>query len=83
MRGQFKGEFLDYIAHRYPHLVPLYNEIDNKKNNDYWQQLAAEIAEYAHAKNFPYRINDLPYGRSEQGKPVIINFFYHEKIRKQ
>ena len=26
-------------------------------------------------------MNDLPYGRSEKGKPVIVNYFYHEKIR--
>ena len=35
----------------------------------------------ADAGLFPYRINDLPYGRSEKGKPVIVNYFYHEKIR--
>ena len=27
-------------------------------------------------QGFPYRINDLPYGRSEKGKPVIVNYFY-------
>ena len=36
---------------------------------------------YAKEQGFPYRINDLPYGRSEKGKPVIVNYFYHEKIR--
>lgn len=48
---------------------------------DYWQALEQDISQYAKAQGFPYRINDLPYGRSEKGKPVIVNYFYHEKIR--
>ena len=43
--------------------------------------LEQDISQYAKAQGFPYRINDLPYGRSEKGKPVIVNYFYHEKIR--
>ena len=31
--------------------------------------------------DLPYRVNDLPYGRSAKGHPVVVNFFYHEKIR--
>lgn len=26
-------------------------------------------------------MNDLPYGRSGKGHPVVVNCFYHEKIR--
>lgn len=47
----------------------------------YWQALEQDISNYAKEQGFPYRINDLPYGRSEKGKPVIVNYFYHEKIR--
>ena len=68
LRGQFKGGIMTYIREKHPDLFPLYEEIYNKKRLDYWQ-------------GFPYRINDLPYGRSEKGKPVIVNYFYHEKIR--
>ena len=47
----------------------------------YWQNLELEIAAYAAQNQYPYRINDLPYGRAKQGKPVLVNYFYHEKIR--
>ncbi|KAB5272266.1 radical SAM protein, partial [Bacteroides stercoris] len=53
----------------------------NKKRLEYWQALEQDISNYAKEQGFPYRINDLPYGRSEKGKPVIVNYFYHEKIR--
>jgi hypothetical protein len=43
--------------------------------------LEQEVAAFAQAEGYPYRINDLPYGRSQKGKPVIVNYFYHEKIR--
>ena len=50
-----------------------------KKRLEYWQALEQDISNYAKEQGFPYRINDLPYGRSEKGKPVIVNYFYHEK----
>ena len=40
------------------------------------------MADYAAANGMPYRVNDLPYGRSEKGHPVVVNYFYHEKIRR-
>lgn len=81
LRGQFKGSIMSYIREKYPHLLPLYEEIYNRKRTDYWKGLEADIAQYARQHDYPYRINDLPYGRSQQGKPVIVNYFYHEKIR--
>lgn len=81
LRGAFKGTILDYIADRHPDLVPLYDAIYHRKDTTYWRQLEAEIAAFAAANGLPYRINALPYGRSEPGKPVLVNYFYHEKIR--
>lgn len=81
LRGQFKGSIMAYIRKKYPNLLPLYEEIYNRKRTDYWKGLEADIAQYARQHDYPYRINDLPYGRSQQGKPVIVNYFYHEKIR--
>lgn len=81
LRGAFKSTILDYIADRHPDLVPLYDAIYHRKDTTYWRQLEAEIAAFAAANGLPYRINDLPYGRSEPGKPVLVNYFYHEKIR--
>ena len=81
LRGQFKGVIMDYIREKHPSLVPLYEDIYNRKRSDYWQNLEKEISAYAAEQGYPYRVNDLPYGRSEKGKPVLVNYFYHEKIR--
>ena len=72
---------MDYIREKHPSLVPLYEDIYNRKRSDYWQSLEKEISAYAAGQGYPYRVNDLPYGRSEKGKPVLVNYFYHEKIR--
>jgi len=81
LRGQFKGTIMDYIREKHPELVPLYEEIYNHRRTDYWQALEQDMAAYAAANGLPYRVNDLPYGRSEKGHPVVVNYFYHEKIR--
>lgn len=82
LRGQFKRCIMEYIQEKYPSLFTLYDEIYNQKRLDYWKSLETEISIYAAQQNFPYRVNDLPYGRSEKGKPVLVNYFYHEKIKR-
>ena len=81
LRGQFKGDIMKYISECYPSLVPLYNDIYNKKKRDYWKELEDHISNYAALKGYPYRVNDLPYGRSKKGLPIIVNYFYHEEIK--
>ena len=81
LRGQFKTDIMTYIREKYPQKYPLYEAIYNRKEMSYWQNLELEIAAYAAQNQYPYRINDLPYGRAKQGKPVLVNYFYHEKIR--
>lgn len=81
LRGQFKKTVMDYIAEKYPEYVLAYKDIYDRKNMDYWQNLECKVVEYVQRYGFPYMVNDLPYGRSEEGKPVIVNYFYHEKIR--
>ena len=81
LRGGFKHDIMEYISETYPALFPLYEEIYNRKHTNYWQALEQDIKQYAVQHGYPYRINDLPYDRSEKGKPVIVNYFYHEKIR--
>lgn len=82
LRGQFKRCIMEYIQEKYPSLFTLYDEIYNQKRLDYWKSLETEISIYAAQQNFPYRVNDLPYGRSEKGKPLLVNYFYHEKIKR-
>ena len=81
LRGQFKGTIMSYIRENHPDVYALYDEIYNKKRMNYWESLEKEISMFAKQNGFPYIVNDLPYGRSEKGKPVIVNYFYHEKIR--
>lgn len=81
LRGQFKSTIMDYIREKHPSLIPLYQDIYVKKNLEYWKILEEEMGDYAQANGFPYVVNDLPYGRSTPGHPVIVNYFYHEKIR--
>ena len=81
LRGDFKTVIMDYIENSYPALLPLYQEIYVKKNKQYWIQLEEEMKQYAIKHEFPYIDNHLPDGRSNPGKPTLINYLYHEEIR--
>lgn len=82
LRGGFKSVIMDYIAEKQPELMPLYEEIYQHGSREYWRSLEAQAAQMAKEKGCPYLVNDLPYGRSEPGRPVVVNYFYHEEIRK-
>ena len=45
LRGGFKKTIMDYIAGKYPDLVPLYDEIYNKHNRSYFEALEDKKAE--------------------------------------
>lgn len=82
LRGSFKGLIMDYIAEKYPHLLPLYREIYDQNNCGYWKNLAAELEEYAAEIGLDYVTNDDSMSRPFDAPPVIVNFFYHSKIKK-
>lgn len=81
LRGGFKQEILDYIGEKYPHLVPLYHAIYSKKDRSYFRALEEQAARLAAENGCPFVDNELPYGRAEPGRPVIVDYFYHEEIR--
>lgn len=81
LRGDYKKTILDYIGQKHPELVSLYQDIYHKKNKTYWCELEKQIELYAKEQELPYIDNHLPDGRSMQGKPAVINYFYHEEIR--
>ena len=81
LRGGFKKTIMDYIAEKYPDLVPLYDEIYNKHNRSYFEALEVKAAEMAKKYDCPFVDNEMPYGRVTQGHPVIVDYFYHEEIR--
>lgn len=81
LRGNFKAGIMKYIEEKHPDLMPLYHEIYDKNIRLYWKNLEQEIENYAKENGLHFIDNHLPDGRSEKGKPTIINYFYHEQIR--
>ena len=81
LRGGFKKTIMDYIADRHSELIPLYDEIYNKKNRSYFEALEQKAGEMAKKYDCPFVDNEMPYGRVPQGHPVIVDYFYHEEIR--
>ena len=47
LRGGFKKTIMDYIAGKYPDLVPLYDEIYNKHNRSYFEALEVKAEKMA------------------------------------
>lgn len=81
LRGDFKTVIMDYVKENYADLLPLYQTIYGKKDKSYWKNLEEQMQQYATENGFPYIDNHLPEGRSNPGKPTIINYLYHEEIR--
>ena len=81
LRGGFKKTIMDYIAGKYPDLVPLYDEIYNKHNRSYFEALEVKAERMAKKYDCAFVDNEMPYGRVPQGHPVIVDYFYHEEIR--
>ena len=63
------------------HLVPLYDEIYNKKNRSYFEALEKKAEELAKKYDCRFVDNETPYERVEKGHPTIVDYFYHEEVR--
>ena len=81
LRGDYKMTIFDYIKEKHPSLFPLYEKIYNKKDKEFWRSLEEEMHTCTEKMGLPYLNNYLPDGRSEPGKPAVINYLYHEEIR--
>lgn len=44
--------------------------------------LDKEVEQYANKNGYMYVIDKEPFLKNPTGKPIIINYFYHEKIRQ-
>ena len=82
LRGGYKAVIMDYIRKRHPGLMPLYEQIYSKGSRSYWEQLDDEVRTYAAANGMEYMRNDDSMRRPFAAPPVIVNFFYHEEIKK-
>lgn len=83
LRGGYKTVIMDYIQGKYPQLYPLYHEIYDCKDRRYWIELDKEIKAFAIETGLNYVTNDDQLSRDFNAPPVIVNYFYHEQIKKK
>ena len=82
LRGSFKADIMAYISERHPDLVPLYDRIYNRRDLRYWEDLDAEMRLFAEEQGLDYVTNDDSMNRPFDAPPIVVNYFFHEKIRK-
>lgn len=82
LRGSYKAVILDYIREKYPRLLPLYQEIYNRGARTYWEALDARLKEFTAQLGLDYVTNDDSMRRPFDAPPVVVNYFYHEQIKK-
>lgn len=82
LRGNYKTEILNYIKEKYPELMSLYRDIYIKGNHSYWEMLDAELKAFTEKNGLEYKTNDDSMKRPFEAPPVVVNYFYHEKIKK-
>ena len=80
LRGSFKTVIMAYIQSTRPHLLPLYQEIYNSGNRSYWETLDQQLRTYADEIGLDYVTDDDSVRRPFDAPPVIVNYFYQEKI---
>ena len=82
LRGSYRSVIMDYISEKHPELLPLYEDIYLHGSRSYWECLDEELRSYAKNKGLEYVRNDDTMNRSFDTPPVIVNYFYHEEIRR-
>ncbi len=82
LRGAFGPVIMNYIRTKYPRLMPLYRDIYISGNDGYWQALDDDLRNFATDRGLEYRINDDSFSRPFDAPPVVVNYFYHSKIKK-
>ncbi len=82
LRGAFKSTVMAYIRSKYPRLLPVYTDIYAKGNNAYWQSLDNALQSFAIEQGLEYKTNDDTFTRPFTAPPVMVNYFYHSKIKK-
>lgn len=82
LRESYKAAIMDYIQEKHPEFLNLYREIYNGRNRSYWELLDGELKAYAAEIGLDYATNDDSMTRPFEDPPVIVNFFYHEQIKK-
>ena len=82
LRGSYRSVILQYIREKRPELYPLYEEIYIHGSRAYWEALDGRVRAYALQNGPEYVRDDDTVSRPFDEPPVIVNFFYHEEIKK-
>lgn len=82
LRGSFKADIMAYISEKHPDLVPLYDRIYNRRDLGYWEDLDVVMRRFTEEQGLDYVTNDDSMSRPFDEPPVVVNYFFHEKIRK-
>lgn len=80
LRGGYKSTIMDYIHTKHPQLLPLYQEIYTQGKMNYWRWLDSKLKAFAKIRGLEYIYND--DSLTPSSKPIVVNYFYHEKIKK-
>lgn len=82
LRGSYKAVILGYIREKHPDLLALYQAIYQRNDRAYWALLDAQLREFTRAEGLPYVRNDDSMRRAFSAPPVVVNYFFHEQIKK-
>lgn len=82
LRGSYKAVIMDYIQEKHPDILPLYQDIYGRNDRSYWMALDEELKAYAAETGLDYVTNDDSMTRAFDAPPVVVNYFYHEQIKK-
>lgn len=82
LRGDYRVRILEWIHEKQPELDGLYHDIYSNKSRAYWTTLDEEMRAYTTQEGMPY-LRDDDQHRSDFGQPpVVVNYFYHEEVKK-
>lgn len=82
LRGDYKPKILEWIHKNHPEFDELYHQIYIKGDRTYWKNLDEEIKKYCLDNDYQY-FRAIDGVRSKHGeKPVVVNYFYHEEVKK-
>ena len=82
LRGGYKKAIMDYIENTHPQLSHLYRDIYSGRDRSYWEMLDIRLKDYAAELGLDYVTNDDSMKRPFNAPPVIVNYFYHEQIKR-
>ena len=82
LRGDYRPRILEWVHQNHPELDGLYRDIYAKRSRDYWTGLDARIRAHCEGQGMPYLRDDDQHRSAFGEPPVVVNYFYHEEVRK-